>query len=731
MKVKTKKNVIVMLALSLVCSVLAVFCVTPVQKAAAEGTFEMVEGAEIRAKDSTSDSGLRFKVKMDETTKAKVENGATLGFIVSYSENFTNEVVDDYINVSPKLSLEKTKVSADLIYSQDDAYYANLAIVNMSDEQLKQDWSAVAYILENGTYTYATGVQSRSVQLVASNIYFADVNGWNAVSATYAKMGTEEMPILLCSGDYDEINSYQTLIEMSRAESSTVHNYKYEMTEDVIAEETLADVIVNAEEYDVITPEGLVWDGFTGTNAYTYYRKTEIELDDEELAKTIHSAEYVADQSFNANGNGSVKLTIDNTNGAGRGGNMFYGINSRFSKQYYAGLKDKGYTHLTMRLMIPDLGKTLQDSRTLNFDTLNGIADPNAQVLLNNGEDWSTITSSTTMYFGWNMGKKMGAWLEISLPLSETYVGFDSLPLFRFNVFAEGKQFVVYLDDVYLTKSAGNKIADAEIVDGGSEYDVYTKLGMDATNAAYANENYTCNDKAVSLTDGKITLTEQGAYNFSFSAKNRFGLASASVLAYNAEQYLWKVGEDTELNNIYTTPLYTNNTSTPSETSTATLNYLADWGAARVLHSANMSYSDLYIKPTQPKSYYEGLKAVGFKYVTINFRFGGGSFRMGAGGAYGADAIHYNNLTTAGSGLVTVEKAEDGTLTETAFVTAGPYNNSGTGYTVSYNIDLFIKSYKAEGTKILRLFTIWGNGAVMGWYNFTSIQLTKDGQPIA
>ena len=139
----------------------------------------------------------------------------------------------------------------------------------------------------------------------------------------------------------------------------------------------------------------------------------------------------------------------------------------------------------------------------------------------------------------------------------------------------------------------------------------------------------------------------------------------------------------------------------------------------------------MYIKPTQPKSYYEGLKTAGFKYVTIKFIFGGGSFKVAAGGSKGASDIHYGNLTAEKSGLVTVEKAEDGTLTETAFVTASPWANGGTSYTVSYNIDLLINSYNTEGTKILRLFTIWGNGAVMGWYNFSSIQLTKDGQPIA
>jgi hypothetical protein len=222
-------------------------------------------------------------------------------------------------------------------------------------------------------------------------------------------------------------------------------------------------------------------------------------------------------------------------------------------------------------------------------------------------------------------------------------------------------------------------------------------------------------------------------YSFEFRARNRFAVAERSfstfVINDEEKQVLWDINNDTTLSNISTSVLYGNDGSGPYAGQTATLTYRSDLGCAQLVHSADYSYSDLIIKPTQSKAYYEKLKSLGYKYVTVSFKFYGGEFKLAAGGSEGGEMTHRNNIYLGNTGLVTVVKNQDGSLTETDFVGAGPWSISATPFTVSYNIDLFINSYNADGMKILRIVTIYGAGAgVFGNYDFNEIQFTKDGQ---
>lgn len=724
-----KKNNVILatLSLSLVCGAFAFANMTPASADETPATFQMVEGASIRV---ANDPGIRFTVELNETLKEKVEAGtATLGFVASYAENFAGKE-DDYLNtVSTYMN---PVITADKIYQDDQgAYLANIALVGETvSEDLTKDWSAIAYYTEDGVTTYAGEVQTRSIQLVASRLYFdetADANAkWEAAKTVYASLGTEDMPLLVENGEMGEINSYQALVTRENGE------LKFKMTENVVAEREAEDgVIVNADEFTVSSPEGLIWDGVTAQEGLIW-------ISGDKGATTGFKYSYDSSKKFNGVGNGAAVLEVDLTDKASAdNSNVYFNVNSIYSADYYKALYAQGYTHVTIRFMIPNHGAGVQMGSTL-YNGIGHLTKKDAAIV-NTYEDGS---ENQYMWFDHGMSQ-MGKWLEYSVPLrqkgdladtGEAFVfdGFKTTTqLFRINAPAAGRKMTVYIDNVYMTKSAGT--SETIEMANGTELDL-TDSAFDMTGAYNPTIISTKNGETITVNNNKVTL-DNGIYDFGFRAENRFGIAKTSYVAFAEKQVLWSYLSDSTLQNIYTSALYTNNTSTPSETSTATLEDSgAGWYSAKVTHSAETSYSDLYIKPTQSKAYYEALKTAGYKYVTIPFSFAGGSFKIAPVGGECGNNIHYNNYwipTDLHKGFMTVEKAEDGTITETGFVTAGPWSNNGTGYTVSFDINLFINNYNADGMKIARLFTVWGNGAVKGIYRFNEIQFTKDGQLVA
>ena len=724
---KKNNKIVALLALSFVCAAAAVVNVNAESASASTpAVFEMVSGASIRvAKDGNP--GIRFTVKLDETVKEKVENGATLGFVASYS-NYFDGVTGNYVNtVTNRLALDKTTVEANKIYEEDGEYFASLAIVGeVVANNLDKEWAAVAYLTEDGeTYTYTPTVEARTIQLVASRVYFAEASKWADTIATYANLGTEEMPLLVENGEYGEPNSYQNLI---RKESS-IGELKFKMTENVVAErEAEVGVIVNADEYTVSSPEGLIWDGAMA-------KENTLWISSDDGSTTGFTLSYDETKKFNGVGNGSAVLDVDVRDSGKNHSNVYFNVNALYTPDYYKALYAQGYTHLTVRFMIPNHGAGVQKGFSL-LSALGWLSNTdNATCLYENG------TVNTEKWYDHGMGQ-MGKWLEYSFPLKQEGVdktqsgedfvfnGFNAtLQFFRINVFDTGKA-TIYVDNIYMTKSAGTS-ETIEATNG-------TELNLSESAFNYAgavNPVLATTKNGEAITVGDTVTLDNGIYDFTFRAENRFGVAKTSYVAFDEKQVLWSYLSDPTLQNIYSSELYTNNTSTPSTTSTAELSDPGvGWYCARVTHSAEQSYSDLYVKPTQTKAYYEALKAAGYKYVTISMSFGGGSFKIAPVGGECNNVIHYNNFYVPGDihkGFMTVEKAEDGTITETGFVTAAPWANGGTGYILSFDINLFINNYNANGMKIARLFTVWGNGNVKGWYNFNQMQFTKDGQIVA
>lgn len=184
----------------------------------AETTFEMVCGASIRigegqvnCKDMTN--GLRFQVKMDETTAKSIDGTAKKLYVLIAPATIVELTSDEKI-AENKSVIEGYKdkwisVAADSIYENVDEngknyYFANAMICNLTSDFYGVKFNAVAIIEESGEYTYAKASSAtRSIYDVVNSavldVYADKIIGSEVAANTkldYAKWyGTEEYPV--------------------------------------------------------------------------------------------------------------------------------------------------------------------------------------------------------------------------------------------------------------------------------------------------------------------------------------------------------------------------------------------------------------------------------------------------------------------------------------------------------------------------------------------------------
>lgn len=233
----------------------------------AETTFEMVCGASIRigegqinGKDMTN--GLRFQVKMDETT-AKSINGETKKLYVLIAPATIVDLTSDAQIKANKSAIEGYKekwisVAADSIYENVDEngknyYFANAMICNLTSDFYGVKFNAVAIIEESGEYTYAKASSAtRSIYDVVNSAVldkYADRIIGDSVAANskldYAKWyGTEEYPV--APKTPAQFNKYNEL------KSTTLKNLSIER-QDVMVNNPV--VTIGGTEYDITVPE--------------------------------------------------------------------------------------------------------------------------------------------------------------------------------------------------------------------------------------------------------------------------------------------------------------------------------------------------------------------------------------------------------------------------------------------------------------------------------------------
>ena len=156
--------------------------------------FEMESGAFIRTEEPY---GIRFRAKMDGTTKARIDaDDASFGFLIfpkaylgSATGDFHNKsVIKDYVDIKGDKSL--------VYYEEDDGcYYANGALVGIREENLHLDFTAVCYILESETYTYTQPASERNVASVLSAAYIDRAEERSALTTAFGALGTAALPV--------------------------------------------------------------------------------------------------------------------------------------------------------------------------------------------------------------------------------------------------------------------------------------------------------------------------------------------------------------------------------------------------------------------------------------------------------------------------------------------------------------------------------------------------------
>ncbi len=172
--VKTRKNKVALLAAAVTAFGLGGVATLDIvtQDVNANTTyFETVEKASVRYSDPT---GLRFKVKFDEQTKADiVENeNVTLGALIFPASSLPETTVGyDYMTgIAKKVNVE---IDESKIYTLDGAWYANAVLADVYMQNLNIEFVCVGYIktvATETTYKYSTLPETnyaRSISYVA------------------------------------------------------------------------------------------------------------------------------------------------------------------------------------------------------------------------------------------------------------------------------------------------------------------------------------------------------------------------------------------------------------------------------------------------------------------------------------------------------------------------------------------------------------------------------------
>ncbi len=231
----------------------------------AKATFEMVYGASIRigegqvnGKDMTN--GLRFQVKMDETTAKSIDGTAKKLYVLIVPEVIVDLTSDAQIEAHKSAIVSyKEKwipVAVDSIYESvaengKNYYFANAMICNLTSDFYGVKFNAVAIIEESGEYTYAKASSAtRSIYDVVNSavldVYADKIIGSEVAANTkldYAKWyGTEEYPV--APKTPAQFNKYNEL------KSTTLKNLSIER-QDVMVNNPV--VTIGGKEYSIPT----------------------------------------------------------------------------------------------------------------------------------------------------------------------------------------------------------------------------------------------------------------------------------------------------------------------------------------------------------------------------------------------------------------------------------------------------------------------------------------------
>lgn len=202
---------------------------------ASTSVFEMENGASVRLVEGSS--GIRFRVKMDEATKEKVEASSDAGMLIFPQKYLTADVVSAGKFMDKKVqdgnSVDNTKlglydyIDVDngsegmTVYQTTDGWYANGCITGILPANYDLDFAAIAYYFDGTDYVYASfdADFGRSITQVLSTTYLKDGATYGeAIDAVYGDwFGTQTNPIQINNKEdfnafaegIDDVNTYE------------------------------------------------------------------------------------------------------------------------------------------------------------------------------------------------------------------------------------------------------------------------------------------------------------------------------------------------------------------------------------------------------------------------------------------------------------------------------------------------------------------------------------------
>lgn len=310
MKTKSNKSLMFLLVLAILCFACSLFVAVPFSNtayASNTSSFAMIDGAGIRLKnEENAPMGIRFCVQVDASAKSAIIDAEEFGFIISRADQF--EGVTEYVDMA-----KKSQWSVDItdenfgeyfyehVENNNTFYRANAVIyksaADNTNDFITRVYSAVAYYIDadSANPVYAADIPARSVQQVASDIYFNDPALFEGVQATYTAIGTDVAPVLVGQDGY---NSYANLKE--KVASSDVSGITFALEENVVVEEKLEEGAATfiGEKYDVYTVDEFYTVNHLVTSVYS--ANTAVALDGKVTSATEQAVEYTVEDASGA-----------------------------------------------------------------------------------------------------------------------------------------------------------------------------------------------------------------------------------------------------------------------------------------------------------------------------------------------------------------------------------------------------------------------------------------------
>lgn len=234
--------------------------------------FKMEEKASVRLGDNADDSGIRFRVVMDETMKNYIVDNeeVTYGFLIFQQKDLAT-VSGNYHDIAMKVAIDGDEKKI-YLNGEDGNYYANGVLASIKEANFDRELTCVAYTYDGANYEYAdlNSEFSRTVHGVSSAAYLNEQDNRERLVSTY-NLGSETAPVFI--GSYEDLSALSAEVESINDNSFTDVNFKLNshitLAEDYVTIPSKFAGKIDFGDYTVVKTQSQAVSALTGclTNA--------------------------------------------------------------------------------------------------------------------------------------------------------------------------------------------------------------------------------------------------------------------------------------------------------------------------------------------------------------------------------------------------------------------------------------------------------------------------------